>query len=307
MKKLLTIIFSVVSFSALAAYQAGPMTTNKAAAYATTGQAPVFNGTQWVFVNTNTFGGGTATATNAIGNSNGLGTNTSLFGNVGIGTTNPSHTLHVVTGTNNAVGVDSTGTDSSSMFHIHNYAGTQGPFFDFGAPPGRWGFGMSSVGSFNLRFTQDTNTDPVNGTTLVVFSTNGVITGDGSGLTNIPGSAIVGGVGGSSATVTLSGATNFLFDGGYGATNYAIINLTNTTSLDVTNMGDRKKYVFEFYNPGTNAFQVNLSANFLIGSDITGIVLTSNTCFLGAISISNSPTASPVRMVSVVHGGGTGY
>lgn len=93
---------------------------------------------------------------------------------VGIGTIAPTHVLHIVTATNDAVGIDSTGTDSNSMLHIKNTT-AQGPFFDFWAANDRYGYGVASGGAFDIRHTGVGN-DPVNGTNILTLDASSVLT-----------------------------------------------------------------------------------------------------------------------------------
>lgn len=96
-------------------------------------------------------------------------TDTNKF--VGIGISAPTHVLHIVTDTNNAVGIDSTGVSSDSMIHIMNL-GVQGPFMDFHGANGRWAWGVSSLGYFGVR-GYNPALDPVNSSTFMFFNTNG--------------------------------------------------------------------------------------------------------------------------------------
>ena len=86
-------------------------------------------------------------------------------------------------------------------------------------------------------------------------------------------------------TAFLSG-TNVVANGGGGLTNRFVLTTTNTTWLALTNMGDGLEYVFEFRN-GTNAYDLYLSTNFIIGPDDTGWTVPAGKSFGKVFSMSN--------------------
>lgn len=101
-----------------------------------------------------------------------------ILGDISQTPTHDLHIFHTNSANNDVVGIDSTSTDSSSMFHIKNLT-AQGPFFDYESANVRWAFGISSSKDFVLR-TSVNATDPVNGTTVITWSTNGDITAHGT-------------------------------------------------------------------------------------------------------------------------------
>lgn len=149
---------------------AGQHLTNIADIGSSTAVAQVLSGTNAEFI------GATIANHAVITNGMTVNTNTLYVTNnaVGIGTVAPTHFFHIVTATNDAVAIDSTGTDSNSMLHILN-TGVQGPFFDFHAANDRYGFGVGSGGAFDIRHSA-TATDPVNGTNVLTLDSASVLT-----------------------------------------------------------------------------------------------------------------------------------
>lgn len=89
-----------------------------------------------------------------------------------MGTNGGAHMINIMSTSNDVVAVNSTGTDSASMFHIRNL-GVQGPFFSFESQNDGWGYGVGASGSFILRHVAGA-TDGVNGTNVLWVGTDGV-------------------------------------------------------------------------------------------------------------------------------------
>lgn len=204
----------------------------------------------------------------------------------------PTHLLHIFhtnAANNDVVGIDSTSSDSSSMFHIKNRT-AQGPFFDYEAANVRWGFGISSGNSFVLR-TGPNAADPVNGSTVVTITTNGDFTV--RGFTNLNTSAsqfkITDSFNGEQTTLDASTLTNLSYTMGTnnGGGNAIVAGAPGTGLVCIlTNItADTTLKAFTFWTAGLSVVpvyascsggankQLKFPANFQGAGDLYGVDL----------------------------------